>query len=51
MSWGLTSSVLRLQLVWGLPARGRHAVNFFHLVRVLVSAEQLRNVHQTLSSI
>ena len=51
VSRGLTSSVLSLQLVWGLPARGHHAVNFFHLVRVLVSVEQLRNVHQTLSSI
>ena len=51
VSWALTSSVLRLQLVWGLPAHAHHAVNFFHLVRLLVSAEQPRNVHQTLSSI
>ena len=47
---GLTSSVLRFQLVWGLPAYGHHAVNFFHLVGVLVSAEQLRNMHQTFLS-
>ena len=51
MSWGLTSSVLKLQLVWRLPACGHHAVNFFHLVKLLVSAEQLRNMLQTLSSI
>ena len=43
---GLMSSVLRLQPVWVLCAHGHHAVNFFHLMRVLISAEQLCNAHQ-----
>ena len=46
---GLSASVLRLQQVWRLPAHGHHAVNFFHLVEVLVAAKQLRNVCQMLS--
>ena len=29
---------------------GHHAVNFFHLVAILVSAKQLRNMHQKLLS-
>ena len=47
---GLTSSILRLQLFWGLHAHGHDAVIFFLLVQVLVSAKQLRTVHQTLLS-
>ena len=50
MSQGLASSILRLQPVWGLCAHGHLAVNFFHLVGVLVSVKQLRNVHQMLLS-
>ena len=48
MSQGFTSSILRLQEAWGLRAHGHHVVNFFHLMGVLVSVKQLRNVHQTL---
>ena len=33
-----------LHLVRGLRAGGQHAVNFFHLVGVLVSAEQLQDI-------
>ena len=39
-------SVLWLQQVWGLHAGGQHAVSFLHLVRVLVSAKQLKNIAQ-----
>ena len=48
MSQGLVSSVLKLQSVWRLSAHDHHAVNFFHLVKVLVSVKQHRNVYQTL---
>ena len=47
VSQGLTS-ILRLHPVWRLCIHGHHAVNFYHLVGVLVSAKQLRNVYQTL---
>ena len=46
VSQGLISSVLRLQLVWGLPVL--QAVGFFPLVGVLVSVKQLRNVLDTI---
>ena len=39
------SSIFWFQLVWG-----QHAVNFVYLVGVLVSAKQLKNVHQSLLS-
>ena len=48
MSQELTSLILRLQRVWGLPVYGHHAVNFFLLVGVLVSVKELRNMPQTL---
>ena len=50
VSQGLTSSIPRLQPVWGLHVHGHLAVNFFHLVGGLASAKQLSNVHQTLLS-
>lgn len=46
----LTLSVLRLQSVWGLHAHGHRVVNFFHLVGILESVRQLRDVHQILLS-
>lgn len=33
----------------GLHTQGYYVVNFFHLVRSLVSAKQFRKVHQILS--
>ena len=42
MSQGLTLSILRLPLVWGLRTHhGHQVVNFFHLVVVLASVKQL----------
>lgn len=38
------STILKLQLIKGLHAHG-HVANFYHLVGVLVSVKQLRNVH------
>ena len=46
----LTLLILRLQLVWRLCANGYHVVNFFHLVGILVSVKQLKNVDQMLLS-
>lgn len=40
------SSAFRFQPVWGLRAGGQHAANFFHLVGVVVSAKQLKNMSQ-----
>ena len=43
MSQGLTLSIPRLPLVWGLHAhRGHQVVNLFHLVVVLASVKQIR---------
>ena len=41
-NWESTSSSFWFQLVWGLCASGQHAVNFFHLVGVSVSAKWLK---------
>lgn len=46
LSEGLTLSVLRLPLDWGLHAHGHHIFNFSHLVGAVISIKQLRNVHQ-----
>ena len=40
------SSTFWFQPVWGLHAGGEHAVNFFHMVGVLVSAKQLKDMAQ-----
>ena len=40
------SSTFWFQPVWGLRAGGQHAVNLFYLVRVLVSAKQLKDMAQ-----
>ena len=40
-NWESTSSTFWFQLIWGLHAHGQHTVNFFHLLRVSVSAKQL----------
>ena len=37
-------------VLWGLCVHGHQAVNFFHLLGVLASVDQLRNVHQILLS-
>ena len=50
VSQGLTLSILRLPLVWRLYAHGHHVVNFFHLIGILVSIKQLKNVDQILLS-
>ena len=39
-------SIFTLQLVWGLHASGQHAVDFFHLVGVLISEKQLKDLDQ-----
>ena len=39
-------SILRRQLVWGLPAQGHQVIHFFPLVEVSASMKQLGNVHQ-----
>lgn len=39
-------SILRRQLVWGLPAQGHQVIHFFPLVEVSASVKQLGNVHQ-----
>ena len=44
-----TSSTFWFQLVWGLHVHGHHAVNSFHLMGVLISVKQLKNVCQVLS--
>ena len=48
--WGceFQLSVFRLQTVWGPSACGQHAVNFFHLVGVLMSAKQLKDMTQNI---
>ena len=40
------SSSFWLQLVWGLGTGGQQAVNFFHLLGVLASAKQLKDMAQ-----
>ena len=40
------SSTFWFQPVWDLRAGGQHAVNFFHLVGVLVSIKQLKDMTQ-----
>ena len=50
VSQELTLLILRLQLVWRLCVHGYHVVNFFHLVGILVSVKQLKNVDQMLLS-
>ena len=40
------SSDFWFQLVWDLCAGDQHVVNFFHLLGVLVSAEQLKDMAQ-----
>ena len=45
-----TSSILRLQSAWELCVHGHHAVSFFHMVGVVVSVKQLRDVYQILFS-
>ena len=42
------SVLLKMEQLMSWLQSGHHAVSFFPLVEVLVSAEQLRNVHQTL---
>ena len=42
--WESPSSTFWLHLVWGLHTGGQHAINFFHLVGVLVSAKQLKGI-------
>ena len=42
----LTLSTLWFQPVWSLHAYGQHAVNFFHLVGVLIPAKQLKDMSQ-----
>ena len=44
--WESASSTFWFQPVWGLHACGQHAVNFFHLVGMLASAKQLKDVTQ-----
>ena len=41
--WESASSVFWFQLVWGVPAFKQHAVKFFFLVEVSISAEQLKD--------
>ena len=36
------------QPIWGLRADGQHAVNFFHLVELLVFAKPLKDMAQDL---
>ena len=51
MSQGLTLSILRLQVAWGLHAHSHQVVTVFHLVEVFMSVKWLRNcVHQILLS-
>ena len=42
--WVSASLTFWFQLVWGLCACGQHTVNFSHLVRVSVSAKQLKDI-------
>ena len=42
----LTSSTFWSQPIWGLCACGQHAINFFHLVGVLVSAKLPKDMVQ-----
>ena len=46
MLWESQSSTFWFQPAWGLRAGDQHAVNFLHLVRVLVSAKQLKDMAQ-----
>ena len=43
-------SILRFPLVWRLYAHGHNVVNFFHLIGILVSIKQLKNVDQIVLS-
>ena len=43
VSQGLTLSVLRLQVTWGLHAHSHQVVTVFHLVEVFLSVKWLRN--------
>jgi len=42
------SSSFWLQLVWGLGTGGQQAVNFFHLVGVLISTQQFKGMVQNI---
>ena len=42
--WESASSTFWFQQVWGLCACEQHTVNFSHLVRVSVSAKQLKDI-------
>ena len=44
--WESQSSIFFFQLVWGPCACGQHSVNLFHLVGVLVSVRQLKDMAQ-----
>ena len=48
MFWKLTLSTFWFQLCWGLHAGGQYAINFFHLVAVLVPAKQFKVMAQDL---
>ena len=42
------SSAFWFQTIWSLPACGQHAVNFIHVVKVLLYAKQLKNMAQNI---
>ena len=42
--WESASSTFWFHPAWGLRACGQHTVNFSHLVKVSVSAKQLKDV-------
>ena len=47
--WESTSSTLWFQPVWALQADHQHAINFFHLMGVSVSATQLKDMAQDIN--